>query len=137
MKYNYLLICTLLFISSCAAFKENPVLASITVSQSTARLIQASDNEEARARRIDNILTLAEGYVLNQSGATLEGVVKIIEGNIDYSKLTKADELLVKDLLQILALELQSLTKKKVKITESEIILILIRKARSTAQVYF
>lgn len=132
----YFLAIYVAFLGACATFKENPVMASIAVSQSTARLIQASGDPKARAQRADKVLALAEGYVLETSGATFQGVVVLIGESIDYTKLTKADELLINDLLEILGLELQNLTKKKIELQESEIILILIRKARTTAQAY-
>lgn len=83
-------------------FQENPVLTSLVTRQAIVRYIDKGATEQdkkARAIRVDSRLSLILVYLNGNPLATAESLMIVVNDNINWDKLSKADKLLVQDMI--------------------------------------
>lgn len=83
-------------------FQDNPVFVSMTARQLMVRYIEkekTEDAQKAKAIRVDSRLNLILVYMNGNPLATVDSLMDVVNDNIDWGKLTKADRLLVQDMI--------------------------------------
>lgn len=90
--------------------KENPVVADLVVRQAVFRYIEAGDTHEeqiARGDRVCAVVTATETYLIGSPEARVAELLTVIDSQIHWDALSRADRLLVEDVMLIVQLELE------------------------------
>ena len=121
MKQISLLFGALLLLNACAAIehftdyaKENDVVIKIAISQGILRYIDAGDDKQWRAQSVINKLNEAEAVLADDATTTVSVLFSTLNNKINWKDMSKADEVLVKEIL----VYVQTEVKEKLKTDE-------------------
>jgi len=102
------------FLMSCSLIEhatESPLVAEIAVRQAVVRYIDRGENESEKYGRAENVVSVAQrtlDYLQGNPETTVAGIMDVIDSEIDWSRLSAADRLLVRDIMATVQHRLQS-----------------------------
>lgn len=112
----YLTAIALMLVTACATLEKvgdfangNPIVASAVVRQAVARYVDAGDTREdqkARASAVRDVLELTRAQLAGSPRSTVSEIMNTLESYIAWDSMSPADEMLARDVLMVVQLQL-------------------------------
>lgn len=114
-----ILVLALAMLVSCSlidASSRNPILVDIATRQAVYRYIDAAETEQGKIERAGDVvqrLRNVDAFLQGNPASSISTLLDVLESQIEWDSLSRADRILVQDIVSLVKLNLEQKAKEE------------------------